>query len=103
MTNCSPGKSFDLQKSKRQGKPKTNNEINSIAKGKHSISNDSGSLSRSNEGYQTTVRKETSIPVYNKTKTVCDNEIISSNADMKLSSLKTQNWLKSLPFNNDVS
>lgn len=103
MTTCSPGKSLVLHRTKRrQGKTKRTNESYSISDDTHIDSNDSGSLSQRNERKKT-ARKQASDPIDDTTIALCRNEQFYNNFEMKLSSLKAQNWLKNLPFNNHVS
>lgn len=103
MTTCSPGKSLVLHKTKRQGRTKRTNESYSISDETHIDSNDSGSLSQKNERKKTAVRKQAPNHIDDTTIAVCRNEQICNNFEMKLSSLKAQNWLKNLQFNNHVS
>lgn len=91
MTNCVPGKSFGLHKTKRQGKTKTTIEIYET-KGECLTSNDAESLTLPTESNKPTVRKRTFIPVYDSKKSVCENERHANNVDMK-----TKNWLRKLP------
>lgn len=98
MANCSPGKSFDLHKTKRQGKTKTTIEIYKILKDECLTSNDAESLTLPTESNKPNVRKRTFIPVYDSKKSVCENKRHSNNVDTK-----TENWLRKLPpVNNYV-
>lgn len=102
MTNCSPGKSFDLNKTNRQGKTRTTTN-RSKSKGKYITLNDTGSIRLPNERNKTVVRAQASNNIYDSKKKVCENEQICCSVEMKLSSLKTLNWLESLPVSNRVS
>ncbi len=103
MTNCSTGKSFDLHKTKRQGRTRTINETYTTINISNRLdSNNRRSTYLTNEPHKDSM-VDASVPINGMKKIVSENEKTYRNVDRKLSSMKTQNWLKNLPINHHVS
>lgn len=96
MTNCRPGKSFDLHKAKRKLKDKTSNDLYTILEDKYITPSDSVDIRLQNEESKVVIRKNAFDFTSDNKKTV------SESVEMKLSLQKARNWLKSLPSNNYV-